>query len=391
MRQFFADFHIHIGRTEQGHPVKISGSRDLTFYNIAWESARRKGIDIVGIIDCHSPVVREEIRKYLDEGEMEELKGGGIRYRQTTIFLGSEIEVKEPGRGPAHVLAFFPTLETMSDFAAWLGRHMKNVNLSSQRVYAPARVLQEEVRSRGGLFIPAHIFTPHKSVYGSAADRIAQLFDPAWIDAVELGLSADTMMASCLSELDRYPFLSNSDAHSLGKIGREYNVLRMAEPTFAEWKLALAGKQGRKVAANYGLSPRLGKYHRTFCLECRTVADGAEPVTERCGRCGSRKIVRGVLDRIWQIADRACPSVPAWRPPYRYQVPLEFIPGLGKSKLEALLSRFQTEMRILHQASQEELAEAAGESIARTIVAARNGDLALSAGGGGRYGKIAGS
>src|SRR6476660_1038274 len=61
MNNYYVDLHIHIGRTESGKPVKISGSRDLTFYNIAHESATRKGIDMIGIIDCHAPSVQEEI------------------------------------------------------------------------------------------------------------------------------------------------------------------------------------------------------------------------------------------------------------------------------------------------------------------------------------------
>jgi PHP family Zn ribbon phosphoesterase len=60
----------------------------------------RKGIDMLGIIDCHAPSVQEEIMAYLHGGEMEELEGGGIRFRQSTIILGSEIEVRDNGCGP---------------------------------------------------------------------------------------------------------------------------------------------------------------------------------------------------------------------------------------------------------------------------------------------------
>lgn len=79
------------------------------------------------------------------------------------------------------------------------------------------------------------------------------------IAAVELGLSADSEMAGYISELDSYTFLTNSDAHSLGKIGREYNVIELARPSFSELKLALERKAGRRVSANFGLNPRLGQ------------------------------------------------------------------------------------------------------------------------------------
>lgn len=388
LQEYYVDMHIHIGRTESGLPVKISGAANLTFHNIAREASERKGIDVVGIIDCHSPAVQAEIDGYLERGEMEELEGGGIRYHNTTILLGSELEVKEPGRGAAHFLVFLPDLRSMKAFTVWLSGVMKNVQLSSQRIYVTTRELQQEAEARGGILIPAHIFTPYKSVYGSAAERMSELLDVERIMAVELGLSADTEMASYLPELDNLAFLTDSDAHSLGKIGREYNRIRMAQPTFREFVLALQGKEGRGVTANYGLNPRLGKYHRTYCAACGSIVDEAELSTERCLYCGSTKIVRGVMDRIKDIAGRPEPVVGAHRPPYFYQVPLEFLPGLGPKLLDKLLLRFGTEMNILHKAVLDEIAETAGAAIAGMIGAAREGVLQVNAGGGGTYGKV---
>lgn len=390
---FYADLHVHIGQTNAGRPVKISGSRDLTFSGIAKEAAQRKGIQLVGIIDCQAPGVQEDIKASLWSGEMKELTGGGIGFGQTTVLLGCEIEIREPGQGPAHVLAFLPHLEDMASFSDWLSGRMKNIGLSTQRLHAPAKLLQEEVASRKGLFIPAHIFTPHKSIYGSAAGRMADVLDMTLIDAVELGLSADTEMAERLSELDRFAFLTNSDAHSLGKIGREYNELLMKEPSFAEFKRVLRGGQGRRVLANYGLNPRLGKYHRTFCQNCREIIDESAVSGERCPYCGSPKMVRGVLDRIESIADRneqatAAAAEAISRPPYRYQIPLEFVPGLGKRKLEALLAAFGTEMNILHRVPEEELALVAGAGPAGIITGARLGRISTVSGGGGTYGKV---
>lgn len=388
MQEYFADLHIHIGRTEKGTPVKISGAANLTFYNIAKEASERKGIEVVGIIDCHSPAVQEEIEEYLSRGEMEELKGGGIRFNSTTVMLGSEIEVKDPGRGAAHLLAYMPDLKTMKSFTGWMSRHMKNVELSSQRIYVTARQLQQEVADRGGLLIPAHIFTPYKSVYGSAADRMSELLDTDKLAAVELGLSSDTEMASRISELDPLTFVTDSDAHSLAKIGREYNRIAMREPSFKELALALKRRDGRGVTGNYGLNPRLGKYHRTYCSACGSIVDEEEASVSRCLYCGSGKIVRGVMDRIEDIGDRTEPVAASHRPPYYYQVPLEFLPGIGPKLLNRLLLRFGTEMNILHHAPVGELEEAAGPRIASLIAAARAGTLQVDSGGGGAYGKI---
>ncbi|MCQ6558110.1 endonuclease Q family protein [Paenibacillus mendelii] len=387
----FADLHLHIGSTESGEAVKISASRNLTFRSIAQEAAHRKGIGLLGVIDCHSPGVQEDIASLLDTGEMEEIEGGGIRYRNTTILLGAEIEVRDAGCGPAHHLVYLPTFGAMCDFTVWMSRHMRNVNLSSQRIYVPSRVLQEEAKGRGGLFIPAHIFTPHKSLFGSCSDRLGDTLDPSGVDAVELGLSSDTAMAGWIPDLDELPFLTNSDAHSLAKIGREYNALLLKEPSFAEFALALKEREGRSIAANYGLNPLLGKYHRTYCLSCSSLA-GAEAAAERCPACGSLKLVKGVMDRIEELGAKAGRTqLPAQdnRPPYIYQVPLEFVPGIGKVTLNKLLDRFGTEMAVLHTASREEIAGIAGDTAAAAIAAARDGKLQLNAGGGGRYGTVA--
>ncbi|MEX1030932.1 MAG: endonuclease Q family protein [Paenibacillaceae bacterium] len=389
MESYYADLHIHIGKTEEGKAVKISGSRNLTFHNIAEEASARKGIDIVGIIDCHSPGVQQEIDHYLDIGAMEELPDGGIRYHQTTVILGSEIEVRDPGMGPAHVLAYFPTLAVIKQFSKWMSRHMKNIQLSSQRIYVTAEQLQQEVIDRGGILIPAHIFTPHRSVYGSCTDRMAELLDLSNVHAVELGLSSDSAMAGLISELTPMTFLTNSDAHSLRKIAREYNKLSMKAPTYTELVKAIQRIDGRKVIANYGLNPRLGKYHRTYCRSCGSIIDEKEDVNvERCSYCGSLKIVRGVMDRIQDIADLDQPAMPDYRPPYHYQVPLEYIPGVGPKKLQLLLAQFDTEMNILHRVHPDDLIRVAGFEAAELILKAREGTLQLESGGGGTYGRI---
>jgi uncharacterized protein (TIGR00375 family) len=388
MREWFVDLHIHIGRSSDGQPVKISGARNLTFANIAREASERKGIDVIGIIDCASPPVQQDIHAMLQRGEMEEVAGGGLKFGNTTVLLGAELEVRDPGLGPAHLLFYLPTLSAMEQFSQEIGKYMKNISLSSQRVYLTARDLQAEVISRGGFVIPAHIFTPHKGLYGNACDRMEELLDPEHVAAVELGLSSDSTMAGYIRELAPFTFVTNSDAHSLVKIGREYNQMRMAEPTFDEVRRSLLRLDGRAVTANYGLSPRLGKYHRSYCLACQHVLDSAEMHVEACPACGSTSLTRGVHDRIRELADVQEPLWPPHRPPYIEQIPLEFIPGLGARTMGRLLERFGTEMNILHRATEEQLAEVVSEELARAIMLAREGTLELVSGGGGIYGKV---
>src|SRR5690625_3076885 len=107
MDTYFADIHIHIGRDCNGQLVKISASKHLTLQAIMHEANKRKGIDIVGIIDCHAPNVLREIEQCINEEIADPLENGGIRFNRVTLLLGSEIEVyDESCRGPIHVLCF---------------------------------------------------------------------------------------------------------------------------------------------------------------------------------------------------------------------------------------------------------------------------------------------
>ena len=196
MRRVYADLHIHIGRTGKGQPVKITAARDLTFENIAKECATRKGIEIAGIVDCGSPAVLEDIEGLISEGQMVELPGGGLRYREaTTILLGCELETVEEDGAASHHVSYFPTLEQLGVFVGFLRRLVTNLDLSSQRCRVPARKLLRMTQTAGGVFLPAHAFTPHKSPYGSCVSRLGEMFaghDLAELAAVELGLSADS-------------------------------------------------------------------------------------------------------------------------------------------------------------------------------------------------------
>jgi uncharacterized protein (TIGR00375 family) len=388
LQPYYADLHVHIGRSQDGQSVKISGSKDLTFVNIAKEASQSKGIELIGIIDCHSPPVQNDILNCLHSGEMEEIVGGGIRYRDTTIVLGTEMEIKEEGGGPFHLLAYLPNLQAMQEWTSWMKPRVTNITLSSQRIRVTARELQAELMARGGLLVPAHVFTPHRGLLGCSADRLVDRLDPEGIAAIELGLSADSEMAGHLSELDRYPFLTNSDAHSTGMIGRECNEMLLAEPSFEELSKALNGQSGRRILANYGLHPELGKYHMTYCNSCKKAIPQEMEFYEQCPSCGNRKLVRGVSGRIQQLADREQSIQPPNRPLYRPQVPLSFFPGVGPAKRERLFEEVGTEMEVLHRIPREQLATVTGEKIADMIVGVREGKTIFTPGSGGSYGSI---
>ena len=394
MNEIFADLHVHIGRSEQGKPIKITAARSLNFANIAKECYERKGISVVGIIDCASPYVIEDIENFLKTGEAYEIKDGGIIYKdKVCILLGSEVETSEVGRngnkGAAHNVCFFPHLKDIKGFSQEMSHHIKNITLSTQRSDLSGYELIDIVEKYNGILIPAHIFTPHKSYYGNCTDRLENIFKEKLnkIFAVELGLSADTFLADTISELERMTFITNSDAHSLPKIAREYNKIQVEDISFKEIVMALKNEGGRKVLANYGLDPKLGKYHRTYCDNCNSVIETKHPV-EICPKCGSNKVTFGVFDRIELIKDKNETKSPANRPPYIYQVPLGFIPGVGPRYITKLLDSFNTEMNILHKLSRDDIEAVVGEKIANKIVDAREGNVKIVSGGGGVYGKV---
>lgn len=389
MLTFYADLHIHIGRASSGAPVKITASPKLTLQGILAECLERKGIHIAGIVDCASPPVIRDIRTLIAQGELTPLEGGGLSYHDVvTLLLGAEIELGGPAGGSAHFLAFTPSLEAMEELSHFLSGAMTNISLSSQRANLRVEEVSEfVVRQLDGIFLPAHAFTPFKSVYGNCVQRLAEL--GVSFPALELGLSADTDLADRLHEVAKLRFLSNSDAHSLPKIAREYNTLQLIKADFDHFRKALMGDSTNRILANYGLDPRLGKYHRTYCPRCDEVVE-LEPPVHCCNRCGSQQVVVGVMDRITAIADEKEPVHPRHRPPYIHQVPLEFIPGIGKKTLDKLLKALGTEMQILHATSFDELQMVVGTRVATNIVAAREGRLGVSVGGGGYYGRVNG-
>ena len=342
MYKVFADLHVHIGRSENGKPIKITAARSLNFANIAKECVERKGINIVGIIDCASPYVIEDIENFLKTGEAYEIEDGGIIYQdKVCIILGSEIETSEKNEdgktGSAHNLCYFPTLKDIKAFSQEMSKHIKNMTLSSQRADISAYELIDIVEANNGILVPAHAFTPHKSFYGNCTKSLKRIFKEKYshIPAIELGLSADTYLADEISELEE----------------------------------------------------KLGKYHRTYCEVCGKRIEGEAPVT-KCDTCDSKNITMGVFDRIEIIKDKPTTKSPANRPPYVYQIPLTFIPGVGGKTIDKLLNQFGTEMTILHKLSDDDIEAVVGEKIAKNIINAREGKMHIVEGGGGVYGKV---
>ena len=198
---------------------------------------------------------------------------------------------------------------------------------------------------------------------------------------MNFGLSADTEYADRIRELADKKFLTNSDAHSLPKIAREYNTFEMENISFESFKKVLGYEDKIQngynklnyIVCNNGMYSRLGKYNKTYCDMCECVSEIEDG---KCKKCGSKKIVKGVEDRVLEIADGESIS-PKNRPEYMYKIPLEYIPKLGKKTKEKMLELYGTEMNILNKVSIKNIEENFGKQIAKNIEIARNGNITI--------------
>lgn len=384
MQHFCADLHIHIG-SARGKAVKITASRNLQLKSIIFEDAPRKGLDIVGVVDAGSLSVADEIDEMLQSGELvEQDKGGLLAKNGVLIIPGCEVETREG----IHVIIYLRDLQSIKKWQRFLRSRVHNMVLSTQKADASTVDIINMSVLLDGIFCPAHAFTPHKGAYGVWTSKLEEKIgeDIKQVKTLELGLSADTDLADMMIETRNFTYLSNSDAHSAANIGREYNLLQMKEKNFEELKLCIENTEGRHIVANYGMDPRLGKYHRSFCPDCEMILEEEAPV-RICPVCKNKKIVMGVYDRIVEIKDYDSPRHPAIRPPYYYRVPLKDLPGVGPKTYLKILS-FWSEIEVKENVELEKIERIVGKQLTRTIAAMRQGKLEIIAGGGGKYGKV---
>ncbi|HHY18995.1 MAG TPA: TIGR00375 family protein [Firmicutes bacterium] len=367
----YADFHVHIGMALDRF-VKITASRRLTVTNAIKVAKEIKGVDILGIVDCGSKVVLNELLKLVEDGQLKELAGGGLICQNgLLLLLGWEIEIDD-----VHYLCYLPTIDSLRELTKILWPRTKNIELSTQRFTIAVDELRGIVENLGGIFFPAHAFTPHKGFYGKAVDSLYEKFSKPFL-SIELGLSSSTEMVWGIKELKDTVFLSNSDAHSLEKIAREYNEIFVEELSFRGVVKAL--EEG-SIIGNYGLDPRLGKYYETACIDCGAVYLGEN----RC-KCGGY-FVKGVRPRLVEL-EGFIATKDTKRPPYIKQIPLEFLPKIGPKTIQKL-HRLGTELEVLNSSTFEEIQAVAGEKVAETILQARDHRFSISVGGAGYYGRV---
>lgn len=403
---YIADLHIHSRYSR-------ATSKDCTpEYLDLW--ARRKGIHIVGTGDFTHPAWRKELEEKLvpaEEGlyvlkheyRIEDgLDTGGPAPRFIITGEISSIYKKGDRVRKVHSLILLPGLEAAKVIAGKL-EAIGNIHSDGRPILGlDCHDLLEIVLELcpDAIFVPAHIWTPHFSLFGafSGFDTVEECFGDLtpYIHAMETGLSSDPPMNWRVSMLDRYQLISNSDAHSPAKLGREANLLDI---TLSYPGLRDAVQYGKGLYGTIEFFPEEGKYHfdgHRKCSLCLTPAD-----TERyhgvCPVCG-KKITIGVSHRVNQLSDREEGYVRADAARFESLVPLPEVIGasVGHAPASAgvqkeylrMLKRLGPEFDILRAVPVEEIRGTSGALIAEGIRRLREGKVGRVPGFDGEYGTI---
>lgn len=406
LMKMIADLHIHsrfsMATSKEGTP------ENLDFW------ARKKGISLIGTGDFTHPVWREELKERLvSEGnglyrlkdayvkeESRKFPGEGTRF----VVSGeiSSIYKKNGKTRKVHNVILLPSLEAADAMAQRLEK-IGNIHSDGRPILGlDSHDLLEMMLDvcPEGILIPAHIWTPHFSVLGakSGFDSVEECFEELapYIYALETGLSSDPAMNWRISKLDRYQLVSNSDAHSPSKLGREANLLDI---DCSYEGLYRAIQTGEGLEGTVEFFPEEGKYHFDGHRKCGVSLSPveAERLGGICPVCG-KKLTMGVDHRVEQLADRAEGFVKKDGKKYESLVPLpEVISAcMGYSTaskkvqgcFEQMIQTLGTEFDILRNVPSEDIKSCAGERIAEGIENVRTGNVKRIPGYDGEYGKI---
>jgi len=406
--RYWADLHLH------SH-YALAASKDARPEQLAlW--ARRKGLTLIGAGDFTHPGWRAELSAKLEEAEDglwrlkpeidPRLELDLPHARPVRFVISGEvctIYQKAGKTRKVHHLLLLPHLtaaERLSARFAAYGQLASNgrpvLKLDSRDLLAITLEVVPEA-----ILIPAHIWTPHYSVFGmgSAFNSLQECYGDLTgeIHAVETGLSSDPAMNRRLSILDDYALVSNSDAHSPAKLGREATLFD-TELSFSALRKALK-KPFPGLLGTIEFFPEEGKYHWDGHRACGVCWPPRETIRAggKCPVCGGRVTV-GVLHRVELLADREREGQPpSARPAQRLLSLAEIIAaaegvGPGSKRVERiyfeLLAAHGPELRILRETPLTALAKTTGEKLAEGVRRVRQGLLKVNPGYDGVYGEV---
>jgi uncharacterized protein (TIGR00375 family) len=400
--KFIADFHIH-------SKYSRATSKDMDLENIdRW--ARIKGIKVLGSGDFTHPQWFKDLKENLEPAEegLFKLKKDFSKNNEFTRFiLTSEISCIYSKGGKVrkvHILIFAPDFETVEKINAQLGRigNLKSdgrpiLGLDAEELAKIALNISEDC-----LIVPAHLMTPWFSLFGSKSgfDSIEECFEEysKYIFAGETGLSANPEMLWRMPDGRRITLISNSDAHSPAKLGREANVFE-AELSYSAIRDAIKSKNRQKFLYTIEFFPEEGKYHYDGHRACEISCSPGQTKKYNgiCPVCG-KPLTVGVANRVEELADREEGFKPEDAIPFKSLVPLKEVIGdvLGfgtqakrvGEEYNNLIKKFGNEFEILLNVSFDDLKAAALFEIAEAIARVRQGKVRLKPGYDGVFGKV---
>ncbi|MEO0082742.1 MAG: endonuclease Q family protein [candidate division WOR-3 bacterium] len=392
--KFIADLHIH-------SRFSRATSRDMDIPAIA-RAAKKKGIKLVATGDFTHPAYMQSLKQHLEPATE-----GLYCHGDTYFIVNVEVNNIYSAHGRLrriHNIIFVPSLETAARVSTMLSRYGKlesdgrpTLSISSQEMLARVLDIDEQA-----FLVPAHIWTPWFSLYGSNSgfDSFEECFGELSnrVFAVETGLSSDPPMNWLLSSLDTKTIISNSDAHSPSRLGREANVFD-CELAYPELRNVLRTKDRDRFLFTIEFFPEEGKYHYDGHRSCNVCLAPEQSMSNSdiCPVCG-RKLTVGVLHRVMSLADRRPEEVPGDVVPYKHLVPLEemIAEALGQGRDTAAVGNTYDEMiavlgpefEILLDVPIDAIRQAAGERIALGIERMRKGEVMKQPGYDGVFGVI---
>lgn len=408
--KFIVDLHVH------SH-YSIATSKNANPENF-YKWACLKGITVVGTGDFTHLGWFAEIKEKLEPAEegLYKLKPELVKEvideipeacrNEVRFLLSSEISSiykKYEKTRKIHNLILMPSLEDVEKFSNKLDK-IGNIRSDGRPILGldSYRLLEIALESSEDMsFIPAHIWTPHFSLFGanSGFDLIKECYEDlaSVIFAMETGLSSDPSMNWRLSALDDYTLVSHSDAHSPRKLGREADLF---DTEFSYYAIQNALKDASKgFLGTLEFYPEEGKYHYDGHRKCNVCWKPSETREHNyiCPVCG-KAVTVGVLHRVEELADRTEGAKPASALPYQNLVPLPEIISQAvdvgvntktvRKEYLKILSSLGPELNVLREVPIEDIASVAGTLIAEGIRRIRENEVELNPGFDGQYGEV---
>ncbi|OGH84878.1 MAG: hypothetical protein A2493_01295 [Candidatus Magasanikbacteria bacterium RIFOXYC12_FULL_33_11] len=400
------DLHIH-------SKYSRACSKDLELPKIA-KVCEIKGIDIVVTSDFTHPKWFQHIKDWLVE-DTEGIYKLKDNFSKTKFIIGTEVASIKKHKGKTrriHLLIFAPSLEVAEKFNKTLdaqGFNLKSdgrpiLGLTSKQILE--LMLETDERM---MMIPAHVWTPWFGIFGSKGgyDTLEEAFEELtpYVRAVETGLSSDPIMNWGISSLDNITLISNSDAHSNAKLGREANIFDFdseKDITYGEIKRIIDTGDRKKFISTIEFFPEEGKYHYDGHALCNFSCAPEETKKYKglCPKC-HKKLIIGVESRVYELADRNLKQAEAFgknKIPYKSIVPLSeiladvFSCGVNTKRVaetyNILLQNFPNEFFILLEADLKKISEVAGEDISKAISRMRSGNIFVKPGYDGVFGVV---